>query len=423
MRVSGLVFASVCASTLLSVAAAGESAPAGDLANLLRRGWDRNLDALRWADGEAARLVRTNPSDPRLHYAYALVQLRHLRYAEAGESIRNLLAVDKRHLSALEAAAWLAVIQKEYDRAIKRIDELGETLAEQREGLDDRRSHNVASLLGGLFGFMEGPARERVDQNALQRTRIALIEKLSSAEQTALEAARQEVLKDFQGSLEETEVTAATAVLDAAERKDRVIEGLSNVAQQAAQQASVAGDQFDRVRQEAGYELERLSARHRELSEQLRRAELELARAESDATLSDARVAELVLLANQESDELLRQRYLREAAVWRVERDRWLVVAQGLARQRDGIRADGRAVERQASATRAKLKQVAQQVADAEKTAVRTQTELTKASNQPISGVTSQVLDQKRRSTALTSYVPLPISLEDERQKLIDSLQ
>ena len=41
--------------------------------------------------------------------------------------------------------------------------------------------------------------------------------------------------------------------------------------------------------------------------------------------------------------------------------------------------------------------------------------------NQSVSGNTPQVRDQKKRSVSLTTYVPLPLSLDAERDRLLES--
>jgi predicted nucleic acid-binding Zn-ribbon protein len=51
----------------------------------------------------------------------------------------------------------------------------------------------------------------------------------------------------------------------------------------------------------------------------------------------------------------------------------------------------------------------------------RAESQKEKFQARPVESTTPQVADQKRRIVALTAYVPLPISLDDEKARVIAS--
>ncbi|MGD0783803.1 MAG: hypothetical protein ABSA30_13185, partial [Candidatus Aminicenantales bacterium] len=199
----------------LSVAAMAQSTdrPLGArVERLLEKGWPRTVDARVEAQRRYDRLAPLAAAEPRIPYAYALIEVRQYRYAEAISLLDQVIRADPGNLSARELRIWLGILLKDYGRAMVEMPQLAERLPAEKAGPDAQaQALDLAGQLGRMCGFLEGPVEGHVDQTARAACVERLFSQLGEARRTAFETGRKAVLRQFVALGEETEMTATAA--------------------------------------------------------------------------------------------------------------------------------------------------------------------------------------------------------------------
>lgn len=414
--IAGLLAATRPVSAAQSVAA---EPPAG-VGRLFEVGWQRSVQAARAAQDEYDRLKARYPADQRIDFAFALVQLQQLRYSDAAAALSKVLAADKGHLAAWKLKAWTSAITKDFDAALVEMKQIAALIARQGASLvEETAAADAAAFLGGLCGYFEGPGAAQVNATLLSNTRRDIVKQLDTAQAASFEQARAEVLKQFREANETSQQSRTAAEEAAAAEKERQLAQLAGQIESAEQAVSVAQSRHDQVQSEVNGELKEIRAQQQTLTADRRRAELDGAAVRREITAIDLRIAELLRLADTEKDPILSQRYRNEAVRWRISRDGYVVRLAELERSAAALAAESQSLARQADAAQGRLQQQVKALAAAQQTALRLRQQAGRLSGQRISGGTAQVLDLERRRGALTNYVPLPVSLEEEKRLLL----
>lgn len=424
-----LVFATIAGTAIVGLSAAtrpvsaaeGATAePPAGIGRLFEIGWQRSVQAARAAQDEYDRLKAIHPADSRIDLAFALIQLQQLRYSEAATALSKVLAADKAHLPAWKLKAWTSAITKDFDAAFVEMKQIAALIARQgASATEQTAADDAAVFLGSLCGYFEGPGAAQVNATLLSNTRRDIVKQLSAPQAALFEQARAEVLKQFHKASETSQQSRTTAEEEAAAEKERQLAQLAGQIESAEQAVSVAQSRHDQVQSEVNGELREIRTQQQSLAADRRRVELEGASARREITAIDLRIVELLRLADAEKDPILSQRYRNEAARWRISRDGYVVRLAELERSAAALAAESQSLAHQADAAQNRLQQQAKALAAAQQTTLRLRQQAGRLSGQRISGSTAQVLDLERRRGALTNYVPLPVSLEEEKRRLL----
>jgi hypothetical protein len=405
-------------------AQSGNSALKPQIEQLLEGGWPRSLKARGEAQQQYQKLERQSQSDARIPYAYALVQLRQLRYADAARLIDQVVKADKQNLAAGKLKIWLAVITKEYDKALLEMPRVAALLPAD-EAADDAETPNleVARFLGRIMGYLEGPAKEGMEQAARNEAVRETTARLTTRRKAAFENARKAVLQQFTAMGEEAEVTSAEAKQKAEKQKERMIGDLQRKTDELAAKAEADQARLEELKQTLTYEADKIDSDDRQLLPLAQQAEAQAIAMRRDLRVIDDRIAGLYDLANREKDPNQRQLYLNDAAGWQLRRNERAVAARDADRRLAEIHAQRVQLQQKRRDLDARWQRESGRAEKLHGTLKRTLTDKDKLEKQSVSGNTSQVSDQKRRSVALTTYVPLPVSLEEERTRLLETFK
>lgn len=174
--------------------------------------WTKTADGLVQADAAYRRAQSLSPSDERLDYAWALMQLRYLRFDEAEKTLTGVIADDADHWDARRLRIRLAAQMKKHAVALDEIDRLSERLT--AAGGDAARADELrdgVEFLGRMFAFYQGPAGKGVTQTTVTEVRGRVLGRLTPTERETFSNAYGGVNEQFTQLQAEKERTAETA--------------------------------------------------------------------------------------------------------------------------------------------------------------------------------------------------------------------
>ena len=390
---------------------------------LFDAGWPHSLKAQQQARQQYDRQKLVTPQDWRLHYAFALVQLRQLRYGDALKAIDEVLALDKNNLTAWQIKIWLLALTGDDKAALAEMERLGQWLprAEATTAAGARYAE-AAGFLGGLCGYLEGPGREGVDELLVAKCRQRISDRLTDSRRTPFDAARRSVTAQFAAASKEIDEKSAAAEAQAAKEKDRVLEELKGKAEKLATDLATAEERNEKLKKDLDYELEQITSRERTVLSGLQTINAQAAPLAEEVRILDDRIANLLALADSQKDPLERNRLLGDATYWRLQRNQRLAALNDASRRSAALNSERLMLQQRRQNAVARYQKEAAHADTLRRSLERTRAEQSKAAAKTVTGNSPAVRDQKRRATALTTYVPLPISLEEERDRLLESM-
>jgi len=408
----------------MSSARAKDTSLKDQVAELLETGWQRSVKARAAAQKQYDQLRKIAPDDPRLPYAYALVQLRQLRYPEAARLLDEVLSQDKKNLTFWKVRAWLSVLTKEYDSALLEMQRLAELLpAEDALGDAETPYRQTAEFLGRLCAYLEGPVQASVDDRALDDCRQQILKRLTTTRKAAMEEGRKDLLQQFSGAVEETEKTSAEAKATAAKHRQQILGDLDRQQEELKTEATAAEARQAEVKKQLTYELEKIDTEQRRIVDTFRRLQYDAVALRRELATIDDRIVGLLDLAGREEDPLRKQRILDDAAHWRIMRHRPARALADVDARGTALNLQQAALVQQRREIEARWQREVGEVDKLRRSVDRIRNAKDKVQSQPVRGNTGQVRDLKSRSVALTTYLPLPINLEDERRRLLDEMR
>jgi hypothetical protein len=404
------------------VAAAAPAALDDELAALLDLGFAARLRALGPAEERYAELQQRWPAEPRLEYAWALVQLKHRQYAEAAATLAEVVELAPDDLQARRALIWAQVMGKQHAAAVVEMDATAQRLADGAAADDEALRTETARFLGRMFGFLEGPGAGSVQSDALEVAREALEERLDATLADEVRAGRNTVLERFDELTLHQEQARDEARDEQEDERDRVAARLADEQTNVDAERAQLESQAARARSELDETLAEIERRLAPLNAAF--AQLEVQAAEIAERIRDLEFAieDLLDRADQAEDAFRRDRLLREA-------DRLAAIS-------DRHRADYTALDRQAravNAERAVLESAHQdavvryedeqqridrrvgQLDRRERRIARDEREL----ERPATGNTPRVRSLSAKATALATYDEFPLA--EERRRLSEA--
>jgi len=416
----------VAAATAGQFPAAPAEAPQGaglrqGIEQLFETGWRRTPDARQQAAAQFDRLERAAPADPRVPYAYALIQIYQYRYSDAAKLLDRVLAARPENLPARKTRLWLAMLLRDFDAAMVHADRLSRTLPDRDAPGDAELPYReAADLLGRVCAYLAGPGSQKVPPARVESLVQTASGRLTSSRRAAFDEARQEVLAALARAAEQVDATRAAEAASAVQEKDLLLAELDQRGRQLAADAAAAGERIAKVREEFEADLAELQKRDRQLVAGMQRLEAEGAQLRREVLFIEDRIAALLDAAEAEEDPLRRQHYRDEAAHWRLRRDRLVIAGRQLDRQFQMLTAERMKLKQQGAVAQAGFQHELRMAQNVHQAADRLAAQRDQAAAEPITPNTARVVGRQRRAVAFRTYVPLPINLEEEKRLLLE---
>jgi hypothetical protein len=404
---------------------ADEATLAAEIAALFDAGWSGTAASRSAADRAFEAVSDTSRADPRTGYAYALVLMKQRRYDESLKQLDAVLKIDAWNLAARQNKVRLLMLTRNYGGALVELNQVSRFLAEApQEQLPPERRGESLRFLGRVIGFLEGPGESGVAIVTRQRAQREVESRLSDEELLVYDEARDAVLVRFGKSIGQAETGREEAVTEKQRQRE---EGKRDLEAQRAQQDERAAEllaKSERLRKEMQDNEAEFAKAERPLLDRFTRLErqAEIPRRELALLLTDADRLRAIAARTQDP----------------VERDRLLFRAQQLEILAGRYDADLAVLERQAAAVNAERAQLRDRFGRENATLAASgkqiENELAllqrgekrlamdeKRLEKPITSGTRAVRALEAGASAFTTYEPLP--LEEERQRLLDSLK
>ncbi len=194
MKVTIQTIALIAVLTVAATSAHAGYNLAGEVQRLVELGKSAKTEVE--ADTQFARLNEIAPSDPRVHYTYAMVLIDQHRFAEADRQMKRVTALNGRNLNAWKVRIWLSVVTKDYDNALSTMETLVDRMpAKAASSAAERKCWEFAAFSGQVFGYLEGPAN--VDTVKLAGYEQSITSSLNDARQAVFNRQRDKVNAQF----------------------------------------------------------------------------------------------------------------------------------------------------------------------------------------------------------------------------------
>jgi hypothetical protein len=402
---------------------------------LFEAGWKPSSKGLATSQALYQELRRNDQVDPRVSFAYALVQMRNLKYDEAKKLLDLVLAARPGDTAARRAKIWVLMITQNYSAALVESDKLAGSLAaerhtptqqktEQPAAPPDASETSPAEFLGRVMGFIDGPAARAVPEHVRAEYGKRIVAPLSSVDKVLFNAAHTSVQRRFAELSLDREQTQADAKVDQAKRQGRIQKELEQDRAAAASEKSGLQERSEKLAADSKRELAQLDAQARPLITRQTRLEAQGAAITREMAGLQVEIERLLVLADISEDvaeafELRAAARRLNVALGRYDIDLRAINGElaTLAGQRVQL-----AAQRQATVarSRAETDQIERRLGDL-RTADRRISNEEKKANQPVAGNTPAVVAMAAKARAFTTYEPFPF--EEERARLLQSLK
>ncbi len=391
-----------------------------EVKKLFEIGWRRSKADREEADKQYRRLRETAPGDRRIKYAYALVQLQQMKYRDAAVLVDEVLDADHGAFAIREVRLWLLLMTKQYDRAMVEMPELAKRFPKtELEGDAEKPYADAAGFLGRACGYLAGPAKDQVAAAALSQCQDRVLARLTPQRRAAFEEGRRKVKEEFIKAKEQAQADAAKAEAEAADLKKRKLAELEERARIAAGTLANERTSVDATKKELSDEIKTITEEEQRATANLRQVEIAILQLRRELPILEERIRQLLEQAEKEQDPLKKQPFLDAAARWQLNRNQVLAVVADRERRHVAIDQQRAALLQRRAVAERRLQQAGSRIAQFEKNVQKLQAERTRAMGKPVTGQTAGVRHQRRRSTALTTYVSMPVSLEAEAKRVL----
>lgn len=389
-----------------------------ELTEIFDAAWKPSIRGLQMAQSQYDELVRQTPGDMRVKYAFALVLMKNRRYEDASKLLGDILAVDKSHLPARRAKAWINMLTKKYPAALVDLDHLSQQLPPESNDDVENQYRDAAAFMGRMFAFLEGPAQNAVANHTLADYQAKICGRLGGARLSAYNTAFRATADRFAELTQSQAQTKADAKAEGAEQQARDKEDLEQNKAALAEEQNALQARADKAKADTQKEVADLEIKARPLQTQLARLQSEanmwannLAAAQSDINL-------LLSQASMTNDPN-EQAFLRgQAGAISVNADRFAFNLQRVNNQIAGVNQQLAVLEgqRQASVGRyqAEMGRIDGRNADLRKTEKRLGFDERKL-KEPVTGLTPRVRNMSLVAGALPTYDDFPFEEERER--------
>jgi hypothetical protein len=385
-------------------------------------GWSRTSKGREAAQRQYDRLRAAAANNAQVRYAYVLVQLRQYRYPDAAKLIGDVVAVDKANMTAMKLKVWLAAVTKEYADSLSAMERLGDLLP-RNDAKAEAANRETVAFLGRMCGYFEGPGQDNVDELLAVKCRQRITDRLNTAERAVFEETRRGIVEQFTGTSKAIGAKAAESEAEAVKQREQDLKELQEKAEKTAAEIKVVEARNEKLKKDLDYELQKLVQREQPIVVTMQQIETQIRPLRDDIRSMDNRIAVLNDAAAREKDPGTQQAYLNDAASWRLQRNQRIATLDGLTRRHATLSNDLAVVQQQKQLAIGKFQREAGQVDTLRRTLDRAHNEANRLGGKSVTGNTPLVRDQKRKAAAFSTYVPLPISLEEERDRVLEAVR
>jgi hypothetical protein len=421
------VFAAIAALSLTGPTRAQDDAFV-QVSALFDAGWKPSSKGLEVARQLYQELRQDDKVDPRVSYAYALVQMRNLKYDDARRLLDEVLAARPDDIAARRANIWVLMVRQNYTAALVELEKLAKSLAQQfpqvqRTSASEPLDAPDVDFLGRVMGFLDGPAAAAVSEHVRADYRSKLVALLPTAQRKSFDESYDAVQRRFAELSLDREQTKAGAKTEQLKRQERIQQELEKDRASVAREKSNLEERGEKLAEGAKRELADLDAQARPLVTRQSRLEAQgiaITREMAGLQVEIERLLEFADLTESTAEAV----QLRAAASrLSVALSRYEVNLRALNGELAALAAQRvqLAAQRQAAVARnrAESDQIERRATDLRNAERRISTQEKKA-NQPVAGNTAAVVALAAKAKAFTTYETFPF--EEERARLLQSL-
>lgn len=354
-----------------------------------------------------------------LHYAFALVNVKHRQYADAVKLLDKAIKLEEGFLPAHEAKIWLLIQLKKQETAVEQMERTAEVAgqAQQAAGVTPKL-RETAAYLGRVFGYLSGPVKGAVAEPRLDEAREAIDEHLGESLAADFAAGAKEVDDQFTELFLAKEQTRDDAKQLEDEFKQSERERLEKEKGGVSERQGEIDETVSKLREEIDARLAEIDKKIEPLDQTLANLNAQGAQVNASLAANEREIARWLDLADSTDDPVLQLRYRSEAdrlSAISVRLDRDLATLESQARRVQGELA-ALAGQRNAAIGRfeAEMKRLGREAGDLRKQARRIDKESQSAAK-PSSGNVAAVRSLQAKAKSLTTYQPFPLEREKER--------
>jgi hypothetical protein len=407
---------------------ADDRAAKPELVKMLEVGWGESFRSLEPAGEHYERAKEAAPSSPTVRYAFAVVHLKHRKYAEAAKLLDEAISLDKRHLPAREARLWIDMLLKKYPSALVQMEQLAALLPREEDpALDEEareRHGETARYLGRLLAFLHGPAQKSVDLDRVDAVQQAVEERLYAALRKEFEAGYQAVSERFEEMYLTSEQSKEQAKAEAEKSQQREAKRLAEDREAVSKAKQAALDRAMTSREELEKFLTNIDKKLSPLDREYGRLSAEAAGVRQRMFEVDREISRTLTLMELTEDPGLRFRYRIEVDRLEGIYARQITDYRGLEAQAARVRSQQAALirERDGAISRynAEAKRLGKEQVQLGTKAKRIARDEEK-NRRPPTGNTDKVRVFTDKVFAFTTYEPFP--LEQAKARLLESVR
>ena len=391
--------------------------------SILENTWDKKQSLRAEADAIYSRLKRGGHANVDVAYAYLLAKIRQSDYRKAVQAADELLEIDPTHLAGNRARTWLLLLTRQPKPALSSLLTF-DSVNDSRDDIDATVKLENIRAIGRMYGYLEGPAREKVADANLRKVLDEILDGATDEEQAAFQEERDLVLDTFKQLIGEKQADDVKTIEDRESQRQELLEKLEEQSTTLAEREKALLPMIDEITEEANSVIGKIQARAAPLESELRslNSEINSVRIQYQSILDEALRWEL--MAQNEKDQQQRDRYLFRASQVRFSARRYDASLAALNSQANSVAAALQKVQAELSAAQAhyggKLGAVQQALQGVAKDQKRVEGQGKRASK-PVKGTSalSKALDGK--AEAVTTYEEFPVELE--RDQLLAQLK
>jgi hypothetical protein len=391
---------------------------------LLDAGWRPSGKGLAAAEAVYDELRGDGRPDPRLSYAFALVQMRNQKYDEAKKLLDLVLSANKSDVGARRAKIWVLMITQKYAAALMELETMiKHVVAQEADAESEADAARLIEFAGRVMGFIDGPAASALQAHVRADYRKRLVAPLSAARRKFFEEGYNTVQRRFAELNLDRQQTKADAKADEERRKERLLQDLERERAELAKEKSTLQERAETVAAEHKSELTNLDGQLRPLATRQVRLEAQGAAIVREMAGLEVEIARLLELSDLIEDPVEALRLRAEARRLDVALGRYGVDLRAVEGELAGVAAQRITLARQRQAAvaqqRAQADRIERRVAETRRAERRISGQEDRA-NQPGGGATAAVVSLSTRAKAFTTYEDFPF--EEERARLLQSL-
>jgi hypothetical protein len=424
----GVVSSAILGGVLIATCRS-EAADTSELRSAVKRlfdqSWEKTADGLKLGAQNYRKADAIAPSDARVEFAWALVQLHYLRYFDAEKTLADAIAADPDLWPARQLKIRLTIVMKKHSAALAEMEQLAERLAKSPHDAAHAQARTEAiEFLGRMFAFYDGPAANSLPQTSLADARGRILGRLTPTDQETFSRGYSQVHDRF-AQLDEDKRKSTEAAKEAekvqkeqdlqrlAAEKQSVDAEKEAIARRAAEAEAVAREAIGKL----DAELAPLNAAYAQINAQG-------AIIRGDIARLDATVGSLFAQADSTDDPVLRATLLQQANFANAQLSRAQANYQALDIQAAQINAQRSGLLQQRAQVVATYEGEMRALGVTSKKLAGNETRIatqTKSALKPATGFTPQVQAKTASAASLATYVEL--ALDRERQRLLASFE